>query len=481
MRRFFARNLLFVLGINLLIKPVWIFVIDRTVQNRVGYSDFGTYTALLNLAIIFQILIDFGLNNYNTRTLSGDPERFATQFPLLLTARLLLIGLYAGVVMLAGALWGYHGQELALLGGVILLQSSAILLLFIRSNIAALQQFRTDGVLSVLDRFLMIIVCGVLLLLPASAFTFRIEHFIITQIGCYAVAIIIGIMLLRRIAPMPVLFHFSLKPVLGIIKEGAPYALLAFLMAIYMRCDMPLIERLYQPDGKTEAGKYVAAYRLLDVANMFSIMIAGVLMPLFGRMLAQKQSVAPIIRLCTNLLLPVSFACAVGCWLLGNDLMEVLYHHRNSYNGLLLGWLMTSFPAYGIMYIYSTLLTANGRIALLNKLSFIGVVINVGLNLFLIPRYGALGAAVTTSFTQWVLAFCFIYFTTKHNNLPVQLRWIAAHVIYLLVMVACGWALEMLPLPWKVKGLLLGGAAILFIILFRFISPKAVKVLLMKR
>lgn len=479
MRRVFARNLLFVVGLNLLIKPFWIFMIDRNVQNRVGYSDFGNYTALLNLAIIFQILIDFGLNSYNTRTLSGDPDRFATQFPLLLTARLLLIGLYAGVVMGVGALWGYHGRELWLLAAVIVLQSSTIMLLFVRSNVAALQQFKMDGALSVLDRFLMILLCGVLLLLPA--FTFRIEYFIAAQIICYGAAIATGLYLLHRIAPIPRFFHFRLKPVLGIIRESAPYALLTFLMAVYMRSDMLLVERLFHPDGKVEAGKYVAAYRLLDVASMVPIMIAGILMPLFSRMLAERQSVAPIVKLCTNLMLPLSFLLAAGCWLTGTDIMALLYHHHDAKNGLLLGLLMSAFPPYCIMYIYSTLLTAGGHIRLLNKLSALGVLINVGANLFLIPRYGALGAAITTGITQWILACLFIYFTTRLHQLPINPRWISAHILFLILIAGCGALLSQSNLGWLINGALLGIMGGVLIILLKFISPLAVKNLLLKR
>ena len=47
LRRFFAKNLLFIILLNALVKPVWIFAIDRTVQNRVGHAAYGTFQALL--------------------------------------------------------------------------------------------------------------------------------------------------------------------------------------------------------------------------------------------------------------------------------------------------------------------------------------------------------------------------------------------------------------------------------------------------
>jgi O-antigen/teichoic acid export membrane protein len=70
MNREFVLNVLFVLFINVLIKPIFIFGIDRTVQNTVGAETYGLYFALLNLTYLFQIINDFGIQNFNSRNLS---------------------------------------------------------------------------------------------------------------------------------------------------------------------------------------------------------------------------------------------------------------------------------------------------------------------------------------------------------------------------------------------------------------------------
>jgi hypothetical protein len=115
MRRFFAQNLFFLLLVNLWVKPAWIFLIDRNVQNLVGFEVYGRYQALLNLSLIFQILLDLGISNHNSRTLSQFPNMRTRIFPIMLTARLLLGGLYMAVVMSIGAVLGYQQTELWLL------------------------------------------------------------------------------------------------------------------------------------------------------------------------------------------------------------------------------------------------------------------------------------------------------------------------------------------------------------------------------
>ena len=67
MRKKFAGNLLLLIFANVLVKPFWIFGIDRVVQNKVGPAEYGTYFALFNFSFLFGIVLDFGLNNFNNR------------------------------------------------------------------------------------------------------------------------------------------------------------------------------------------------------------------------------------------------------------------------------------------------------------------------------------------------------------------------------------------------------------------------------
>ena len=60
--------------LNLLVKPVAIFGIDATVQNRVGAEAYGIYFSLLNFSILFNILLDFGINNFTTKNIAQAPS-----------------------------------------------------------------------------------------------------------------------------------------------------------------------------------------------------------------------------------------------------------------------------------------------------------------------------------------------------------------------------------------------------------------------
>lgn len=478
MRRSFVKNILFVLAVNALIKPAWIFVIDRTVQNRVGHADYGTYQALFSLSLIFQILLDFGLNNYNSRLISRDPQQLKDSFSRMLSARIVLILLYSGLVMLTGSLLGYKERELGLLAGVMLVQALNIMVQYIRSNVAALHYFRTDGLLSVTDRFLMIFICGLLLFLPATAAHFRIEWFVYCQVGCYAAALAIAWRVLAKLSPVPFRFRFHTEGVTGIIRDSFPYALLIFLMSVYTRADMMLVERIA---GKEQAGIYSSAYRLLDVGNIFGLMFANVLLPLFGRMLGEREDVSGIIRVSVNMLLPVSLIVAVAAFFYGTEIMHLLYPVAGVYDGQVFAWLMATLPAFCLMYVYSTLLTANGSLKLLNYIAAGGVAVNLVLNFSLIPAYGALGAGITACITQSLLAIAFIFFAKKEIHLPVHLRWIGALSGFLIILMATGWLASLIPLTWPWRLILYGCSSLLLMFVFRFVSVPALKQLFSKK
>src|SRR5688572_8662656 len=169
MRRFFAKNLLFVIAVNLLVKPLWIFMIDRTVQNKVGHAPYGIYQTLFNLGIIFQILLDFGISNYNSKYIAQYPRKLKTLCPIMLSARLSLSVFYIVLVTGIALILGYRRWQILMLLGILIFQSLSSFMLFVRSNVSGLHKFKADGILSITDRALMILVCGFLLIYPPTA------------------------------------------------------------------------------------------------------------------------------------------------------------------------------------------------------------------------------------------------------------------------------------------------------------------------
>lgn len=434
MKKTFLTNLLLLLFLNLLVKPFWILGIDRTVQNTVGASEYGFYFSLFSFSILFNMLLDLGITNFNNREISMHPQLLTKYFSNLSLLKLLLGGGYFAVSMVVGYLIGYGERHLFMLSFLLLNQLLASLILYFRSNLSGLQRFKTDSVLSVLDRVLMIVLCGFLLMSKSLSLSFRIEWFVYAQTLSYTATAAIAFALVYR----KVTFfrpHLDVLFLISIFKRSYPFALFSLLMAFYYRIDSVMLERML-PNGEQQAGIYAQAFRLLDAANMVPLLFAGLLLPMFSSMLSRKEDVIPLMKLSFNLLITPVVGLASFVFWYRQETIELLYHSHVNASATILGLLMVSFVAISATYIYGTLLTSNGNLRYLNYISLLGVVANVLLNLVLIPKLGPIGAATASMVTQLLAAGLQLYLCYSIFKIHVVIRDSLLQLAYLLVAIA---------------------------------------------
>jgi O-antigen/teichoic acid export membrane protein len=152
--------------------------------------------------------------------------------------------------------------------------------------------------------------------------------------------------------------------------------------------------------GHEQAGIYAQAFRLLDAVSMFGVLIAGLLLPIFSKMIKQREPVGEMVKLSFTLLIVPAIVIAVSSVYYDGEIMSLLYKSNTAYSSDILGILMIGFIGIATTYIFGTLLTANGSLKQLNIMAFSGMVLNVVLNLILIPRLQAYGSAYASLSTQ---------------------------------------------------------------------------------
>ncbi len=422
MQRKFLSGLALMLVLNLLIKPLAIFGIDAEIQNRVGSEQYGIYFSLLSFSFLFNILLDFGINNYTTKHVAQYPKVAVSYLGKILVLRGFLFLLYALVSFAIAFILGWREFEIYLLALMVLNQLLVTMIAFARSYFNGMLMFKTEAVLSVLDRLLLIIFCGALLYLPITKGQFQIEWFVWMQTLCYGLAFLVAFGLLLKKTGVPKLKfkpHFSI----ALIRKSIPYALLILLMMIYTRVDSVMIERIHL-NGKMEAGFYAQGFRLFDALFMFAMIFTGLLYPIFSQQLIQKKDFKPILASASKLLLGGTIALGIISyfnaelilgWIYDNDILSSIVPFQ---------FLMLGFTGMAANLLFGTLLTANGSLRFLNSVSAIGILLNIGMNLFLIPEYGASGAAFATLITQVSvsavqLVYCLIHFSMKVTLLPI--------------------------------------------------------------
>ena len=90
------------------------------------------------------------------------------------------------------------------------------------------------------------------------------------------------------------------------------------------------------------------------------------------------------------------------------------------------GILMFCFLGSTTMYVFSTLLTANGNLKQLNLVALAGIAINFTVNIILVPRLQAVGAAYASLATQLLTAVVHILLVWNYFRFKVDYRFIAS-------------------------------------------------------
>lgn len=460
MQKKFLTNLGLILFLNLLIKPIYIFGIEKAVQEQVGTAVYGIYFAIFNFSFLLTILLDFGITNFNNKNIAQNSHLFTKHFSSLFTLKLLLAVIYIIVVVVIGLVIGYDTRLMKLL----LIQGFNMFLIFfinyLRSNLAALHLFKTDGIISVTDRTIMI-VAGVVLLNSGVLYSENgIMYFVYTQTcSLLLTACIAFFIILKKTHSFKLSWNWPFS--LMILKKSFPFAILTLLMSFYNRIDSVMIERML-PDGDVQSGIYAQGFRILDATNMIAFLVAGVLLPVFSRMLKQKESVESLVKLISTLLLTPAIVIGVGCFFYSTELIGQLYpQHINETlevytlhlkeSSKIFSLLMLSFVAISTTYIFGTLLTANGNMKQLNYMAASGMILNIILNFILIQQFEAYGSAISSMFTQFLTAIIQVAIAQRIFRFKINYRLINIFITYLIGVIAINYGSKMLHFDWMVN------------------------------
>jgi len=369
--------------------------------------------------MILNIFLDLGITNFNNKNIAQHHQLLKKHISNIVGIKFILAGVYAVVCTIGALVIGYKDVQIHLLIFLVLNQFLISFTLYLRSNISGLHLFRTDSLLSVLDRSIMILICSVLLFTNITGHRFRIEWFVYAQSVAYFITSIItfGVVLVRT---GKIKLNFSRRFFMVFLKKSYPYALLVLLMSFYNRIDSVMLAELL-PNGKEQAGIYAFAFRLLDAVSMFGVLFAGLLLPIFARMIRQKHEIGSMVQFSFLLLFVPALIISLSSGFYNVEIMTLLKSSHPELSGSIFRLLMVSFLGVATTYIFGTLLTANGSIRQLNWMALAGMGLNIGLNLLLIPRMQALGSAwaslatqLFTALAQTILAVIFLKLTINY-------------------------------------------------------------------
>jgi O-antigen/teichoic acid export membrane protein len=368
-------------------------VVTAVIARLLGERGFGEWSSVLVVAQIAAYLSDLGIDQVGVERAAAEPEREAHWIGATVALRA-LVSIPATLISLAAVLLVSEDSEM-LIAGVIV---STTILLSGPNTVAALLQLRLRNDLNVIVTTVLSVVWGagaILVAILGGGLIALAVAFLVAELA----ATLVQLYLALRRGKLELLGSRELwKP---LARVGMPLAIAGVLVLSYARIDQLLVLEI---NGARDAGLYAAVYRVLEQLGFIPLTLAMTLLPMISAAHPDDPlRVRRFFQTAVDYLAMGSFP-ALGFSLVASaQAITLLFGSDFADAAPALPVLMGAFVLICFGY-----LSGNMVVVLKQQRRFMynataGLVINLGLNLILLPRYGFLAAAWVTLATEFVV------------------------------------------------------------------------------
>lgn len=217
-----------------------------------------------------------------------------------------------------------------------------------------------------------------------------------------------------------------------LIKTALPFLLTFVFASIYFYIDTIMLSFM---KGDAVVGWYNAAYNLLSALIPILALLMNTMFPVFSRLFQSSandlnMAFSTSVRYLFIFTLPI----VVGTTLISENIIYFLYGEVFVESILTLQILIWALLFISISIVLYTLLNSTNRQMLVTKATAFGALINVSLNLLLIPKMSLIGAAIATLITEAFLFAVYFYLVSKFQPIASIHRIIFKPIVAVSVM-----------------------------------------------
>jgi O-antigen/teichoic acid export membrane protein len=393
-----------------------------------GPELFGLLTFGLAFTGIFGLLLDLGLNNLAIREVARDKSR-ANDYLSNITFIKLLAGVITfGLTAVAAHILGYMGETIAV---VYLLTLSTIFVAFTASFYAIFQSFEKmeyQSVGAILSSLVLLTGAIFLIVRGAAVVAFAAMYLI-------ANALVFGysfFICARK-------FHLF-KPKVDLdfwwptIRQALPFGLSGVFVTIYFWIDSLLLSLI---QGNQAVGWYNAGYRLVFSLLFIPTIFSAAVFPAMSRFhVSSHDSLELMWQEFLRFMLILSIPIAVGTTLLAGKIIALVFGEGYAPSVAVLQLLIWSLVLIFANSTFIRLFESTNKQIVVTKITGLMVVVNVAINLELIPKFSYVGASIAILITELISLVLFfllaeraLYLHKKTELASIALRIIGASAI----------------------------------------------------
>jgi O-antigen/teichoic acid export membrane protein len=402
------------------IDAVAMLVVGIVLARNLGTEQYGLYSLMMWFLSLAGLVVNLGIGEMTKRFVAeaiGQQNNSTVKGIIRLTlvirlsaglfASLLILGLSSYLARLFG---GPASSSYFMLMAVVLLPY--VLFVTLNGIFAGFQKYEYSAALTLMVsplRAVLIIIFGVV--------GIGVKGILTMYMGLWALAIILGIILLKRLVPLKDLMTPSLlepeKRKSAIKYSLAAMGILGVDYVLWQQAEVMFLG-MYRPVA--EVGFYNMAYKIPSTAiESIPFVFGGTLLPAvseqFGK--GEMDKIRAIYRNAARYLMMLSFPLATAGIALAHPIITLLYGSEYTPAIILMQIVFIPFAMRGLMQSVSSIIYGIKEPTFILKMGIILICVSIGLNLWLIPKYGAIGAAIATSIPRIAALPFYVRFVSK--------------------------------------------------------------------
>ncbi|MBN1466498.1 flippase [candidate division KSB1 bacterium] len=381
------------------------FILVPVATRQLGANDYGIYTVATTIGFFVSLFADLGTSTILTREISKRPKLAGKFFARVLSIKLLLTVLAVALLLIYLSLANYTEKQTHV---ILVFCIAAVLGSFSTAAFGVFRgaekmQYEAIGVS--LDKFISVII-GITILLYGLGVEYFIWSFVVSSVMLFIFSFWT---LYHKFITFELKWHQRQSKT--ILYISIYLGISAFLSMVYNYQDILMLSKM---GTMQDIGYYSAAHRVLMVTRIFPTILATAFLPQLSAHHADKNRLADFFSQGVSYLFLIIFPLIPATVLLADPIIQFICGIDFIPAADALRILAFAVTAQIMNIFFVPLYVATNNEKKIVHFQIIGLIVNVVLNVLLIPLLSFNGAALATVATEAII-FIFIYSWIRHK------------------------------------------------------------------
>ncbi|MFH1536964.1 MAG: flippase [Patescibacteria group bacterium] len=362
------------------------FILLIFIARYLGDEMYGKFSFAMSLVGILVVVADFGMGVLLIREVARKKELTKKYLENILVLKMFFSVIAYGLIYLCLIILQKDEitVQLTILAGIFIVINSFELLFY--TVFRAWEKMKFEAITKIIYDFSLLGI-GMLFIWKGFSAQMLMTSYIIAT----CISFIISFTFIRKyFTKFKLEFDFSFSK--KILKQSWPFALSSIFIILYFKIDTVMLSSMRSDQ---EVGWYNAAYNLVFALFMIPTVFDIIFYPILSKAFSNKSEFKYVCKKLFTYAICIAIPAGLLVFFLREPLVNIIYADKYPLAIPILGILVWSFIINFINRFHFIINSANLQI-LITKQMALGVLLNIGLNFFLIPKYGTIGAAWAT-------------------------------------------------------------------------------------